>query len=154
MRKTTAPETPPDPTVSAPKREGLIAQAQMPGRSAATTRALDTRSHRTMLAADGRLRKRAARASCWSARCRSWRYLWKRRSAGEPFIEITDALPELRQVQHRNIARITVRTVERVRTPTLQIFSAIDNLVKGAAGQAVQNANLMLGLDETLGLPA
>jgi N-acetyl-gamma-glutamyl-phosphate reductase len=34
----------------------------------------------------------------------------------------------------------------------LQVFSAIDNLVKGAAGQALQNANLMLGLDETAGL--
>jgi N-acetyl-gamma-glutamyl-phosphate reductase len=37
--------------------------------------------------------------------------------------------------------------------PTLILLSAIDNLVKGAAGQAVQNANLMLGLDETQGLP-
>jgi N-acetyl-gamma-glutamyl-phosphate reductase len=36
----------------------------------------------------------------------------------------------------------------------LLITSAIDNLLKGAAGQAVQNANLMLGLDETAGLPA
>ena len=42
----------------------------------------------------------------------------------------------------------------RTRTPTLLVTSAIDNLVKGAAGQALQNANLMLGLDETLGLPA
>jgi N-acetyl-gamma-glutamyl-phosphate reductase len=33
------------------------------------------------------------------------------------------------------------------------VAAAIDNLVKGAAGQAVQNANLMLGLDETMGLP-
>lgn len=80
--------------------------------------------------------------------------LWKKRYANEPFIEITDALPELRQVAHRNVARIAVRPVDGVRTPTLQIFSAIDNLVKGAAGQALQNANLMLGLDETMGLPA
>jgi len=80
--------------------------------------------------------------------------LWQRRYAGEPFVEITSALPELRQVQHRNVARIAVRAVADVRTPTLQIFSAIDNLVKGAAGQAVQNANLMLGLAESAGLPA
>ena len=80
--------------------------------------------------------------------------LWKQRYANEPFIEITDGLPELRQVAHRNVARITVRTVEGVRAPTLQIFSAIDNLVKGAAGQALQNANLMLGLGEAMGLPA
>jgi N-acetyl-gamma-glutamyl-phosphate reductase len=39
------------------------------------------------------------------------------------------------------------------RRPTLLVLSAIDNLVKGAAGQAVQNANLMLGLDEVAGLP-
>lgn len=79
--------------------------------------------------------------------------LWQQRYANEPFVEISTTLPELRQVQHRNVARITVRAVEQVRTPTLQIFSAIDNLVKGAAGQALQNANLMLGLDETMGLP-
>jgi N-acetyl-gamma-glutamyl-phosphate reductase len=36
----------------------------------------------------------------------------------------------------------------------LLVFSAIDNLMKGAASQAVQNANIMLGLDETAGLPA
>jgi len=80
--------------------------------------------------------------------------LYRARYANEPFVEITDALPELRQVQHRNVARIAIRAVEQVRTPTLQIFSAIDNLVKGAAGQAMQNANLMLGLPETAGLPA
>ncbi|MBA3854422.1 MAG: N-acetyl-gamma-glutamyl-phosphate reductase, partial [Gemmatimonas sp.] len=78
---------------------------------------------------------------------------WRTRYAGEPFVEIVEALPELRQVQRRNVARIAVRRVEHVRTPTIQIFSAIDNLVKGAAGQALQNANLMLGLDETMGLP-
>lgn len=78
---------------------------------------------------------------------------WRSRYAGEPFIEIVEALPELRQVQRRNVARIAVRRVEHLRAPTLQVFSAIDNLVKGAAGQALQNANLMLGLDETLGLP-
>lgn len=79
--------------------------------------------------------------------------LWQQRYSGERFVEVVDALPELRQVQHRNVARIAVRPVEHLRTPTLQIFSAIDNLVKGAAGQALQNANLMLGLDEALGLP-
>ena len=80
--------------------------------------------------------------------------LWRDRYRGERFIEIVDDLPELRQVQHRNVARISVRMMEGVRTPTLQVFSAIDNLMKGAAGQAMQNANLMLGLDEWVGLPA
>lgn len=80
--------------------------------------------------------------------------LWRERYAGERFIEVTPELPELRHVQHRNVVRMTVRAVTGVRTPTLQVFSAIDNLVKGAAGQAMQNANLMLGLDEAAGLPA
>ena len=73
--------------------------------------------------------------------------------AGEPFVEVVDELPTLADVQHRNVVRITARRVEGVRTPTLLVFAAIDNLVKGAAGQAVQNANLMLGLDEAAGLP-
>jgi N-acetyl-gamma-glutamyl-phosphate reductase len=80
--------------------------------------------------------------------------LFRRRYAGERFIEVVDDLPELRHVAHRNVARIAVRAVEGVRTPMLQVFSAIDNLLKGAAGQAMQNANLMLGLDEAAGLPA
>lgn len=80
--------------------------------------------------------------------------LWRERFAGERFVEVTDQLPQLRDVQHRNVVRIAVRPVEGVRAPTLQVFSAIDNLVKGAAGQAIQNANLMLGLDEAMGLPA
>jgi N-acetyl-gamma-glutamyl-phosphate reductase len=52
------------------------------------------------------------------------------------------------------VVRLTVRPVDGVRTPTIQVFSAIDNLMKGAASQALQNANLMLGLDEAVGLPA
>jgi N-acetyl-gamma-glutamyl-phosphate reductase len=73
--------------------------------------------------------------------------------AQEPFVEVTDALPALADVVHRNVVRVSAVTVQHVRTPTLLLFAAIDNLVKGAAGQAVQNANLMLGLDETAGLP-
>ena len=73
--------------------------------------------------------------------------------AGEPFVEVVDALPALAEVQHRNVVRLTVRPVAGVRRPMLQVVAAIDNLTKGAAGQAVQNANLMLGLPETLGLP-
>ena len=59
-------------------------------------------------------------------------------------------LPELDRVQHTNFCDVGVGTVgERI-----VIVAAIDNLVKGAAGQAVQNMNLMLGLDETAGLLA
>jgi N-acetyl-gamma-glutamyl-phosphate reductase len=50
-----------------------------------------------------------------------------------------------------NRALISVNLDER--TGTAILLCAIDNLVKGAAGQAVQAANLMLGLDETTGLP-
>jgi N-acetyl-gamma-glutamyl-phosphate reductase len=70
----------------------------------------------------------------------------------EPFIELADAPPSLKDVQHRNVVRLFAQPAAQLRRPTLSVFAAIDNLVKGAAGQAVQNANLMLGLDETAGL--
>ncbi|HET9798547.1 MAG TPA: Asd/ArgC dimerization domain-containing protein, partial [Gemmatimonadaceae bacterium] len=73
---------------------------------------------------------------------------------GEPFIEVTDMQPTLHDVARRNVVRLTATMIAGTRTPTLLVTSAIDNLVKGASGQALQNANLMLGLDETLGLPA
>jgi N-acetyl-gamma-glutamyl-phosphate reductase len=79
--------------------------------------------------------------------------VWREAYAGEPFIEITESLPTLRDVQHRNVVRINALNASGLRRPALLVFSAIDNLVKGAAGQALQNANLMLGLDETAGLP-
>jgi N-acetyl-gamma-glutamyl-phosphate reductase len=72
--------------------------------------------------------------------------------AGEPFIEVGPNAPSLRDVAHRNAAAIAVIPVEGVRQPAVTVVVAIDNLLKGAAGQAMQNANLMLGLDETLGL--
>ena len=78
---------------------------------------------------------------------------WRTRYAGEAFIELVDAPPELRHVLHRNVVRIHATAVLHVRTPTVLVFAAIDNLMKGAAGQAVQNANLMLGIDEAAGLP-
>ena len=55
---------------------------------------------------------------------------------------------------HRNVVRISALMIAGTRQPTLLVTSAIDNLMKGAAGQAVQNANLMCGLDECAGLPA
>ena len=79
---------------------------------------------------------------------------WRDEFAGEPFVEITAEPPSLRDVVRRNVVRISARYVVGVRQPTLLILSAIDNLVKGAAGQAVQNANVVLGLDEPMGLPA
>jgi N-acetyl-gamma-glutamyl-phosphate reductase len=74
--------------------------------------------------------------------------------AGEAFIELAEQQPTLHDVVQRNVVRIAATMIQGTRTPTLLVTSAIDNLVKGAAGQALQNANLMLGLEETLGLPA
>lgn len=79
---------------------------------------------------------------------------WRDSYANEPFIEIANTTPSLRDVVKRNVVRISATPVTGTRTPMLLVTSAIDNLMKGAAGQAVQNANLMLGLDETMGLPA
>ena len=78
--------------------------------------------------------------------------LWRAQFAGEPFIHVTDAAPTLRDVAGRNVALLSVVPAANVRRPALVVMAAIDNLVKGAAGQAVQNANLALGLDETSGL--
>lgn len=80
--------------------------------------------------------------------------VWSDAYAGEPFVEISASTPALRDVIRRNVVKISVVSAANVHRPTLIITSAIDNLTKGAAGQAVQNANLMLGLTETMGLPA
>ena len=70
--------------------------------------------------------------------------------ADEPFVELSDAPPGVRDVRETNLCRIHA-TVEPA-TGRVLVFSAIDNLWKGAAGQAVQDLNLMLGLPETEGL--
>ena len=80
--------------------------------------------------------------------------LWRHCYDGEPFIEIVDEPPALRDVVRRNVVKISVTRAANVRQPTLIIISAIDNLMKGAAGQALQNANVLLGLSEQAGLPA
>jgi N-acetyl-gamma-glutamyl-phosphate reductase len=80
--------------------------------------------------------------------------VWRSAYAGERFIEISETTPSLRDVVRRNTVRISVSMADNTSRPTLIITSAIDNLTKGAAGQALQNANLMLGLDESAGLPA
>lgn len=80
--------------------------------------------------------------------------LWRARFANEPFVEVADTPPSLRDVVHRNVVRVFATPAKNVRRPAVVVVAAIDNLVKGAAGQAVQNGNLLLGLDEALGLPA
>ena len=67
----------------------------------------------------------------------------------EPFVRVYGrGLPELNRVQMTNFCDIGVATVQ----DRIVLISAIDNLVKGAAGAAVQNMNVLLGLDETAGL--
>ncbi len=74
--------------------------------------------------------------------------------AGEPFAHYMAGPPTLRDVTYRNSVKLHAVRAANVSKPTLTIFAAIDNLVKGAAGQALQNANLMLGFPETMGLNA
>jgi N-acetyl-gamma-glutamyl-phosphate reductase len=74
--------------------------------------------------------------------------------AEEPLLEVLDrGLPTLRQVVHRNVVAVGFEPVERVTAPLVMAVAAFDNLLKGAAGQAVQNANLMLGYEELEGIP-
>ncbi len=68
----------------------------------------------------------------------------------ENFIRITETLPETRYVKGSNICDIALRVDER--TNRVIAVSAIDNLIKGAAGQAVQNMNILFGLYEHAGL--
>jgi N-acetyl-gamma-glutamyl-phosphate reductase len=69
-----------------------------------------------------------------------------------PFVRVADSPPHTKQTWGSNLC-LVYPTVDQ-RTGKLVVISAIDNLVKGAAGQAVQNMNLMLGLPETTGLEA
>lgn len=70
----------------------------------------------------------------------------------EPFVEVLETAPSLRDVVGSNRVAISAFAVEGVSRPMLTVVSAVDNLIKGAAGQAVQNLNLMLALPEALGL--
>ena len=78
------------------------------------------------------------------------RRLYAERYADERFVEVVDSPPGVREVRDTNLCRIHVA----VDAPTgrAMAFAAIDNLWKGAAGQAIQNLNLMLGFEETEGL--
>jgi N-acetyl-gamma-glutamyl-phosphate reductase len=78
--------------------------------------------------------------------------LYERRYADEPFVDVLPpkSHPDTRSVRAANLCRIAVHRPQG--GDTLVILSVIDNLVKGAAGQAVQNMNIMFGLPETDGL--
>ncbi len=78
--------------------------------------------------------------------------LYESRYAHEPFVDVLPAgsHPETRSVRAANLCRIAVHRPQQ--GDTVVVLSVIDNLVKGAAGQAIQNMNLMFGLPETAGL--
>lgn len=78
--------------------------------------------------------------------------VFERRYADEPFVDVLPpkSHPETRSVRAANLCRIAVHRPQG--GDTLVVLSVIDNLVKGAAGQAVQNMNIMLGLPEKEGL--
>lgn len=80
--------------------------------------------------------------------------LFEERYRDEPFVDVMPfgSHPETRSVRGVNLCRIALHRQEK--SNIVIVSAVIDNLVKGAAGQAVQNMNLMLGLTETLGLEA
>ncbi|SDM88321.1 N-acetyl-gamma-glutamyl-phosphate reductase [Vreelandella arcis] len=79
---------------------------------------------------------------------------FEQRFANEPFVDVMPAgsHPETRSVKGINTCRIAIHRQEN--SNTVVVLSVIDNLVKGASGQAIQNLNLMFGFDETTGLNA
>jgi len=80
--------------------------------------------------------------------------LYEKRYAGEPFVDVMPpgSMPDTRSVRAANVCRIAVH---RPQGGDIALILAVeDNLVKGAAGQAIQNMNLMCGLPETTGLTA
>ena len=80
--------------------------------------------------------------------------LYEEHYRGEPFVDVMPAgsHPETRSVRGANTCRIAVHFLPAANKYV--VWSVEDNLVKGAAGQAIQNMNLMFGLDETAGLEA
>lgn len=80
----------------------------------------------------------------------AWLQKYREYYEGEPFVEVSEGVPTLSEVVGTNFCRLTVR--EDKAAGLVKVFSVIDNLVKGASGQAVQNMNIMFGIDEKAGL--
>jgi N-acetyl-gamma-glutamyl-phosphate reductase len=78
--------------------------------------------------------------------------LFEDRYRGEPFVDVLPggSEPDTRSVRASNACRIAIHRPHG--GDTLVVLSVIDNLVKGASGQAVQNMNIMFGIEETMGL--
>ena len=74
--------------------------------------------------------------------------LYKDFYANEPFVQVCPSSPCVKDVAGTNYCHVFPAVVKG----TVVCFSAIDNLIKGASGQAIQNMNIIFGLDETLGL--
>ncbi|WP_372879777.1 N-acetyl-gamma-glutamyl-phosphate reductase [Spongiibacter marinus] len=79
-------------------------------------------------------------------------FMYEKRYADAPFVDVMPlgSLPQTRTVRGVNTCRIALHRPQN--RNTLVVLSVIDNLVKGASGQAIQNMNLMFGLDESAGL--
>jgi N-acetyl-gamma-glutamyl-phosphate reductase len=79
-------------------------------------------------------------------------YIFEKRYADSPFVDVMPlgSLPQTRTVRGANICRVALHRPQN--RDTIVVLSVIDNLVKGASGQAVQNMNIMFGLEETAGL--
>ena len=78
------------------------------------------------------------------------RKLYEKFYKGKPFVKILDKIPDLHDVQKTNLCCIGGFEIDS--NNQLVVVSVIDNLIKGASGQAVQNMNIMFGLDEKAGL--
>jgi N-acetyl-gamma-glutamyl-phosphate reductase len=93
--------------------------------------------------------------SCYVTTTRPWEQdeldaVYEAWSAAHPFIELSAVPPGVRDVRDTNVCALHVRADPR--TGKVLVFSAIDNLWKGSASQAIQNLNLMFAFDETLGI--
>jgi len=74
--------------------------------------------------------------------------MYRTRYAGHPFVHVDRDVPDLKRVVGTNMCRIGLLE----RNGSLMVVSVIDNLLKGASGQALQNLNLLFGFDEAAGL--
>ncbi len=94
--------------------------------------------------------RRGLVCTCYVSASEDPRPLLEAAYAGSHVVEVVDAVPDLARLQGTDAAEVAA--FEDQATGRWIVISALDNLGKGAAGQAVQNANLALGLDETAGL--
>ncbi|MEM7682378.1 MAG: N-acetyl-gamma-glutamyl-phosphate reductase [Planctomycetota bacterium] len=72
--------------------------------------------------------------------------------ADEPFVRLVDHLPDIKHVRGTNFVDLHVGLARFGESTKVVAFAAMDNLIKGASGQAVQNMNAVFGLPETCGL--